>query len=63
METPICTKSGYSYESKDISDIVTSGGTDPMSWEELTPKDLYPNKNLKKAIIAYEQNYPFAWDT
>ena len=53
MKDPVTAKDGYTYERSFIEKYIKDfRGKSPMNREKIEIKSLFPNKALKKAIVA-----------
>ena len=63
MEEPVILSSGFTYEKSEIErHFKINGNFDPLTREEVDPKVLIQNKNLKHAIEEFLRKNPWAFE-
>lgn len=63
MENPVILESGFTYEKREIlRHFQYNGNIDPLTREEVDPRVLIPNKNIKQAIQDFLASNPWAFE-
>lgn len=59
IEKPKLSPTGYSYESTEITKVISQIGRDPMTQREISESQLLHNTALHRAIDVFKGQYPF----
>lgn len=63
MDEPVLLQSGFTYEKSEITKhFEKNGNFDPMTREEVDPKVLILNKQIKQATQDFLMNNPWAFE-
>ena len=63
MKDPVCNEHGNSYSKRAyVEALLRNDKKDPISGKPITTNILYSNINLKKAIEAFLEKNPWAYD-
>jgi len=64
MENPVITESGITYEKAALFDhFKRNGNFDPVTRDEINPKNVYPNVNIKQAVEKFIRENPWAFES
>lgn len=64
MENPVITESGITYEKAALYDHFSRNGNfDPVTRDQINPKHVYPNVNIKQAVEKFIRENPWAFES